>query len=242
LGWFGGGCLFKFAIMLGDVFENSDEASESDSLPSPHASKEQKPPQRISTALARRLTQDLIEYKGLVVPDSNADKLRREDSAEKLRSSLLLRKDSFGPGVEGLGMSSDENAATIGGKGGEEVLLGQPSMQDNGLRGSYWLESDKHSFSAPTSPTGPSRRHHVPKVGTLLGLTPSGLRKETVKAKKDIATRLQIESETYQDYVNQTVTSNRHRRHRASGGVVSEPLSLEQSASSNSMLLTSDVR
>ena len=82
---------------------------------------------------------------------------------------------------------------------------------------------NKTSFSAPTSPDGLKKRHTI-KAGELLGLSSNGVRRETLKVKKDVASRLQIDLESYNNYVSQTLAKAKK----------------DDSASANSLLLTSE--
>ena len=64
------------------------------------------------------------------------------------------------------------------------------------------------SFSAPTSPVTMHRRRQLrrnSKIGVVLGLSNSGLRRETLRVKKNMATRLLTENDSYVDYVEETV-------------------------------------
>ncbi len=174
-----------------DSYENSDDASESDSVVG--SAPPQHGPRPISSVLARQLTEELIDYKG-------DEPLRRVFSATATRPT---RSDSFGPYTEGLGAP--------------------------------YAEDDSGTQSAPTSPTRLKNRRS--KAGQMLGLSSGDLRREAIKAKKEIATRLLVESESYNDYVDQTVKSKRASMRLS---LPDAPLEAPH-ASSNSMLLTSDV-
>ncbi len=205
------------------TYENSDEASESESprmaqMPAV-ASEGQR---RIHASLARRLTQELIDRE-----------MVRADPRLAQKESTTLSSESVGPaeppirypGAMGLPPGGDDSDSDI-----------VPSEEQRRLRLEL-LDSHRDSFSAPTSPTNSTSRQQRlgSKVGSVLGLSTAGLRRETARVKQGISDRLSLEFESYANYVNQSIKI--HRRSSAlpaGGGAAAAP-----DAAANSMLLTS---
>ena len=89
------------------MFADSDDASESESLGSPHHNVPAQKP-RISQVLARRLTQELIEYQR--APSVSPT----EKDAESSRAAMMVRvqrSDSFGA-AKGLKLSTEDGSLT----------------------------------------------------------------------------------------------------------------------------------
>lgn len=191
-------------------FADSDDATESSDSPRPSSAR------RVNTTLARRLTLELIDRD--LARGRPSQSSQDEHESRKSREPIQVDDTSISPqrksseplrypGAIGLPSNASDD---------EDSLSDALRRELSGL--------NMASFSAPTSPESLQRRHRrLSKVGTVLGLTNSGLRRETLRMKQSMATRLLLENESYNNYVNQTIQETRGDK-----------------AGANSMLLTSE--
>ncbi len=172
---------------------------------------------RIHASLARRLTQELIDREMVRAEPHPAAKESTTQSSESVGPA---EPPTRYPGAMGLPPGDDSDSDIV------------PSEEQRMLRLEL-LDSHRDSFSAPTSPTTSSSRRLSSKLGSVLGLSNAGLRRETARVKQDISDRLSLEFESYANYVNQSIKIARRSSARPEGAA-SAP-----DASANSMLLTS---
>ncbi len=207
------------------TFENSDEASESESPRMVHPAVSEGP-RRIQASLARRLTQELIDREMLRAP-SPEGKSRKDSTPSSESGPLEPDPPTRYPGAMGLPF------------GGEESESDQPADERAWLRLEL-QDAHKESFSAPTSPTGAPRFRHGSKVGSVLGLSSAGLRRETAREKQSLSDRLSVEFESYANHVAQTVKIARRASARGDGAAAAAAAAAAVAGdAASSMLLTS---
>jgi hypothetical protein len=183
------------------TYENSDEASESESPRMVHAVLASEGPRRIQASLARRLTQELIERE-IRAPSPEKARKASCDTPSSDSGPVEPEPPTRYPGAMGLPFSGEESES-------------DPTDEKGWLRLEL-KDTHKESFSAPTSPTG-LRMRHGSKVGSVLGLSSAGLRRETAREKQSLSDRLSVEFESYASHVAQTVKIARRASSRVEG-------------------------
>lgn len=183
-------------------FEGSEDASESSEVAIAPPAPQPAAAPSPTTLLVRRLTQDRID-----LPVTRRRSPSNESPGLRRRASTqsLVRSDSansFGSDAQGLKLSSESDDAP------------RPSLA-----------------SLPSSPAT-ARKTRQPKASQLLGLTPSGLRKE----KREFVTRLRttVQSDAYLTDLRKKL-ADQSKRVSAGGSTT-----LLSAATAQSMVLTSD--